>query len=190
MGPERRTGGCRTNVIAATAAMWVFAALLGVAGVRKVMAPAATAAALHGARLPSDHRLVRLLGAAEIAIGGAAILAGDTLFVGLLGVTYAAFALFAYRQSRAGQGCGCFGEADAPATNLPVAINIAGALLAGVAALRPADSLLGVLGPDVPTAAATVALIALGTVALRLALTALPELAAAAALDSGERTAA
>lgn len=168
-------------MIAVTAATWVFAAVLVVAGVRKLTAPGATAAALHGARLPSDRRLVRLLGAGEIVVGGAAMLAGGTLWVGLLGLTYAAFALFAYRQSRAGQGCGCFGEADAPATGLHVAVNVAGALLAGIAAWQPADSLLGVLGPDVLTAAATVTLIGLGTVVLRLALTALPELAAAVA---------
>ena len=166
-------------MIAATAAMWVFAAVLIVAGARKATAPAATAAALHGARLPSDQRLVRLLGAGEIALGGGAMLAGGTLFVGLLGLTYAAFALFTYRQSRAGQGCGCFGEADAPATNLHVAVNVVGAVLAGVAAWRPADSLLGVLGPEVLPAMTTLALLVIATVALRLVLTALPELAAA-----------
>ena len=171
-------------MIAATAAMWVFAAVLIVAGARKLTAPEATAAALHGARLPSDRRLVRVLGAGEIAIGAAAMLAGDTLFAGLLGLTYSAFALFAYRQSRAGQGCGCFGEADAPATTLHVAVNVVGAVLAGVAAWRPADSLLGGLGPEVLPAVATVALIVLGAVALRLVLTALPDLAAAVAAST------
>ena len=168
-------------MIAATAAMWVFAAVLVVAGARKLTAPAATAAALHGARLPSDRRLVRTLGAGEIALGGAAMLAGGTLFVGVLGLAYAAFALFTYRQSRAGQGCGCFGEADAPATSLHVAVNVVGALVAGIAAWRPADSLLGVLGPEMVPAVATVALIITGAIALRLVLTALPELAAAVA---------
>ena len=176
-------------VTAATVATWVFAAVLVVAGARKLVAPAATAAALHGARLPSNQWLVRLLGLAEMAIGATAMLAGGVLGTGLLGLTYAAFAVFTVRQSRAGQGCGCFGEADAPATNLHVALNVVGAGLAGLATLWPSDSLLAVLGPEVLPALTTMALLIVGTIALQLALTALPELAAAVALDAqGEQS--
>ncbi len=171
---------------AATAATWVFAALLALAGVRKVTDPSATGAALQGARLPSDHRLVRLLGAGEIVVAALMLARGGTVVAALVAVAYAAFAAFAFRQSRRGAGCGCFGEANAPATSLHVGINVAGALLAAVAALQPGPSLTTFLSTDAVVAVVAVILLATATAALRLALTALPELAAAVALVAPE----
>ena len=171
-------------MIAATATTWVFAVLLAIAGVRKLVSPAATGAALQGARLPSDHRLVRLLGAGEVVLAAAVLGWGGARALAALGLAYAAFAVFAERQRRQGAGCGCFGEADAPATRLHVALDAIGAAVAIAAAVRPAPSLLETLGGDAWHAALAVALLGLGAVALRLALTALPELAAAAALST------
>lgn len=177
-------------MIAATAAMWVFAALLATAGIRKLLSPAATGAALQGARLPSDHRLVRVLGAGEVLLAVAVLVFGGPVTALLLAVVYAAFAVFADRQRRRGAGCGCFGETNAPATRLHVGIDAAGALAALVAAAWPAPSLTTTLGGDAGQAVLVVVLLTLATIGLQLALTALPELAAAAALDSAERTAA
>lgn len=176
-------------MIAATAASWVFAALLAIAGVRKVVSPAATGAALQGARLPSDHRLVRLLGAGELLVAGAVPAWGGAPALLLLGLAYGAFAIFAERQRLRGAGCGCFGESDAPATRLHVAIDAVGAIVAVAAAARPGPSLIATLGGDIMTAALALLLLGLGAVALQLALTALPELAAAAALTTDRDTA-
>lgn len=167
----------------AVAGTWIFAVLLAVAGARKIAAPAATGAALQGARLPSDHRLVRLLGAGEVALATVVLGVGGAVPAAALALAYAAFAAFAYRQSRRGAGCGCFGDADAPATSLHVVLDAAGAMAAAVAAAGSAPSLVaGVARTDVVTAMMTLALLGLGAVVVALALTALPDLAVAAAL--------
>ena len=164
---------------AVTAATWVFAVLLAVAGAAKVVDPAATSAALQGARLVSDRRLVRLLGVGEIALAMAVLALGGLLPAVLLAVAYAVFAAFAYRQSRQGEGCGCFGVSDAPATRLHVLINVVGAVAAGAAALRRAPSLVATLRGDVFEAVLIAVVLLLAAAALRLVLTALPELAVA-----------
>ena len=171
---------------AATAVTWVFAGLLVLAGARKVTAPAATGAALQGARLPSDHRLVRMLGVGEIALGLSVLTLGGAAPAALLALAYATFAAFAQRQSARGAGCGCFGETNAPATGLHVGIDAAGAAVAAVAAWRPGPSLPAFISDDVVTGAVGMALLVTGVAVLRLALTALPELAAATALHAEE----
>src|SRR5688572_3213270 len=100
----------------------MFAALLLIAGVAKIIKPAATGAALQGARLPSDRRLVRVLGLGEVALGVTVLLVGGWLPAVLLAAAYGTFAAFTAYQSRRGAGCGCFGDATAPATNLHVGV--------------------------------------------------------------------
>lgn len=172
---------------AATAATWVFAALLALAGARKVTDPAATSAALQGARLPSDARLVRVLGMGEIVLGGVVLGVGGALPAALLALAYLAFAVFAQRQSARGTGCGCFGESNAPATSLHVGIDGVGAAVAAIAAWRPGPSLPAYVSDDVVTGAVALLLLAIAVAVVRLALTALPELAAATALATEER---
>jgi uncharacterized membrane protein YphA (DoxX/SURF4 family) len=174
---------------AATAATWVFAALLALAGARKITAPDATTAALQGARLPSDRRLVRLLGAGEVVAGAAVLGVGGTVPAAVVALAYATFTVFAYRQSRRGAGCGCFGETNAPATGMHVGIDAAGAGAAALAAWRPGPSLVAFAGADLADAIVAVLLLVTATAALRLALTALPELAAAVDLVAPEEAA-
>jgi hypothetical protein len=176
-------------VIAATAGSWAFAGLLALAGASKIGNPAATGAALQGARLPSNAALVRLLGAGEIVLAIAVLGVGGTVPLAGLALAYAAFAVFAQRQSSRGAGCGCFGEQDAPATGLHVAIDAAGALVAATAAIWPAPSLLAVAGADLLPAVLAVGLLITAVAALRLALVALPELAVATALVAPEENA-
>ena len=170
---------------AATAATWMFAVLLGTAGFTKLLRPAATGAALEGARLPSNHGLVRLLGAGEVLLAGAVLLVGGAVPAAGLAAAYAAFAGFTAYQARRGAGCGCFGDATAPATSVHVAIDVAGAVLAAVAALGTAPS-LSTLVTDPVLGAVTLLGVVIGAQLLRLALTALPELAAAVALHRTE----
>ena len=172
---------------AATAPTWMFAALLLIAGVAKIAKPAATGAALQGARLPSDARLVRLLGLGEVGLAVAVLFVGGWLPAALLAAAYAAFAGFTAYQSRRGAGCGCFGDATAPATNLHVGVDVAGAVASIGAALVGAPSLpAAVSGVQLALAIAGVAL---GAELLRLLLTAVPELASALALHRAEGSA-
>lgn len=173
---------------AVTALTWVFALLLAAAGAQKLTSPAATGAALQVAKLPSDTRLVRLLGVYEVALAAAVLLLGGVVPAVLLTVTYAAFAGFAWRQSRRGEGCGCFGEAAAPTTSVHVAINVVAALAAAAAAAGAAEAVTA-LGQDALTVLAGAALLLTATALLRLTLTALPELTAAQALLTAERDA-
>lgn len=169
----------------ALAATWVFAVLLAVAGLRKVVSPAATRAALQGARLPSDHRLVRLLGAGEVLLAAAVLAVGGAIPSIVLALVYAAFAVFAHLQSRRGAGCGCFGDSETPATSLHVVLNAVGAVAGGVAAAGAAPTLAAALRGAGPVEwAITLAAVALGAVTVSLAYTALPELAVAAALGA------
>lgn len=173
---------------AVTAITWVFALLLAAAGAQKVLQPAATGAALQVAKLPSDTRLVRLLGVMEVLLAAAVLLLGGTIPAVLLATTYAAFAVFAYRQSRRGEGCGCFGEAQTPTTPTHVVLNVVAAVTATVAAVQPAAP-LAALGDDPLLLVVALALLLTATTLLRLALTALPELAAVRALVTAEHEA-
>ena len=170
---------------AVTAITWVFALLLAAAGAQKLTSPAATGAALQVAKLPSDARLVRVLGLYELGLAAAVLLLGGMIPAAFLAGTYAAFAAFAWRQSRRGEGCGCFGEAEAPTTTVHVVVNLVAAVVAVAAAAAPARPLALFDGGPI-TAVAGVALLVTATALLRLTLTALPELTAAQALLTAE----
>lgn len=170
---------------AVTAITWVFALLLAAAGAQKLTNPAATGAALQTARLPSNTGLVRLLGGYELTLAGAVLLLGDTVPALLLALTYGAFAGFAARQSRRGEGCGCFGEADTPTTSVHIVVNAAATVTAVVAAWSPADPLPALRGEPVLLIAGVVLLVT-ATALLRLTLTALPDLTAAQGLFAAE----
>ena len=173
---------------AVTAITWVFALLLAAAGAQKLSSPAATGAALQVAKLPSDTRLVRVLGLYEVALACAVLLFGGAIPAALLAATYGAFAAFAWRQSRRGEGCGCFGEAEAPTTAVHVAVN-AVAAVAGLAAALGQVRPLPEPGGDALTWVGVAILLATATALLRLTLTALPDLTAAQALLTAERDA-
>jgi len=94
------------------------AGLLVVAGVLKLLRPAATVQALRTQSLPSSTALVRLLGAVELAVSGAA-LAGLPVGAAALAAAYAAFTGFvalALLRGRPLTSCGCFAEPDLPPT--------------------------------------------------------------------------
>lgn len=111
-----------------TAVAWVAAAVLVVAGAAKVRTPGATSRALRLAGLPDDERLVRLLGAGEVALGLAALLAVPFATLGV-GAAYVAFTVFAVRQRRdPAADCGCFGTDATPLTRLHVVVDVALAL--------------------------------------------------------------
>ena len=93
--------------------LWVFAALLVVAGAAKVAAPAATVGALRSTNLPSSRQLVQALGAVEVAVGVYAIVFGDRVAGLAILLFYAAFTAFvtnALVQDLPVASCGCFGN--------------------------------------------------------------------------------
>jgi hypothetical protein len=107
--------------------------LLAVGGVQKIRLPRHTANALAAVGLPHSAPFVRGFGAAEVAVAGGALTVGHPAFAFLVGVSYLAFAAFvlvALARGGAVATCGCFGEADTPATPLHVALDLAAAVVA------------------------------------------------------------
>lgn len=113
------------------------AVLLAVGGAPKLVRPASTAGALDSLRLPASPVLVRLLGAAELAIAAAALVTGSRLSAVLLATAYAGFAAFvALALARPGllKSCGCFGRPDTPPTVAHLVVNVAAAAVAAAVA--------------------------------------------------------
>lgn len=91
------------------------AALLVLAGARKLVAPAGAASALGVLGMPAPATLARALALAEIAIGAFAIVRPSVLSAALCACAYAIFAAALLRLRRVAPGvdCGCFGSAAA-----------------------------------------------------------------------------
>jgi hypothetical protein len=141
--------------------------LLVVAGAAKLRWPASTQAVLTatGARIPSPA--IRLLAAAEIAIGASAAVRPSAATAALVAVLYGAFAIFALTAMRsAGQvPCGCFGAGLTRVGPVHVALNVAGCATAVAAAVASPPGIRWILGLDFLTAIA----LGLGTAAAVLA---------------------
>jgi hypothetical protein len=130
------------------------AIVLAAGGAAKAVRPAGTARALRRLRVPASPAVVRTGGAAEMAVGGAALVAGGRWPAVLVLVSYAAFTAVVAVAARRGSplsSCGCFGEVDAPPTNLHAVLNAAFAALAAAAVARAGAV------PSVVTAAGHVA---------------------------------
>ncbi|NAZ78376.1 hypothetical protein GTQ99_23635, partial [Kineococcus sp. T13] len=115
-------------------------ALLAVAGWGKLRRPAATVQALRTQGLPVPAALVRLLGAAELALALAAV-AGPPQAAWAVAAAYTAFSgfvLLALLRGRPLSSCGCFGEPDLPPTAAHLGVTAAAALVAVLTALAPA----------------------------------------------------
>ena len=161
-------------------------ALLGLAGVFKLLRPPTTQATLLSVGLPGSKRLVQAIGAAEVAIGASALLGvhGSALLVLAAYLSFAGFVGLAIRRGLTLASCGCFGHPDAPPTVTHLAVNLGAAVVAGVAASVPLPGLMAVLGEQPAGGLPLVFLMALTTYLLYLALTALPTALAATRLGS------
>jgi hypothetical protein len=165
-------------VEALTPPLLIAAALLVVAGVPKVLRPAATARALAGVGLPGRSSLVRLLGAAEVAIGTAAIAAGGPLPALAVGTAYLGFAAFvAIAMGRGGASCGCLGGDETPPTAVHLVLDATAAAVALLAATASPVSLPALLGSQPAGGLPMLGLMTLGTWFAYLALSLLPRLA-------------
>jgi hypothetical protein len=114
------------------------AILLAVGGAPKLVRPGSTAGALASLRLPASPRLVRFLGAAEVAIAVWALLTGARLAAVAMALAYAGFAVFvgvALALPGLVRSCGCFGRPDTPPTTTHLVVNIAAAGVAAAVAI-------------------------------------------------------
>lgn len=176
-----------TSVIAPLVS--VLAAVLVVAGLGKLRAPAAAADALRAAGLPSGALGARLAGVAEVAVGALALALPSRPALGAMAAVYAILACFAVRLLHTAgpvASCGCFGT-DAPPSRLHAGFDVAAAAIAALAVASPP--------PGLPELAAQAPLAGVGLVAgcaasayaVTLILTHLPQ--AALAYRPGSRAA-
>lgn len=163
---------------AITAATWIGAGVLLVAGWSKLTRPDATSHALSLADLPDDRIVVRTLGVAELGVGTLVLTVGGAFFTAMQAVMYAAFAVFTARQlSRPAASCGCFGQHDAPLSRLHVAVDVALAAASAAAAVTATPGIVPIgIGPATLLAAL---LVVSGVAAVRTLLVDVPVLAAA-----------
>jgi uncharacterized protein YjeT (DUF2065 family) len=91
----------------------VVSLVLIAAGVAKALRPAPARQALGSIGLTVRADLIRVLGAAEVALGVSAAWCGGPVPAALVALAYAGFLLISRRLSRgsADAGCGCFGSA-------------------------------------------------------------------------------
>jgi len=186
----------------AGASVWIgpFAAasgLLAGAGALKAARPHATARALKDMGLPGRLSLVaglvRVGGAAEAVVGGAALLAGASA-LRLLAITvaasyvgFAAVVAFALAKGTAVSSCGCFGATDTPPTVAHVVVDVGAALTAVAVAMGPGGGLPGVLARQPLAGIPLVLLLVVACYLAWLALTALPRAGARAVTALGGR---
>ena len=186
----------------AGASVWIgpFAAAAGLlagAGALKAARPHATARALKDMGLPGRLSLVaglvRVGGAAEAVVGGAALLAGASA-LRLLAITvaasyvgFAAVVAFALAKGTAVSSCGCFGATDTPPTVAHVVVDVGAALTAVAVAMGPGGGLPGVLARQPLAGIPLVLLLVVACYLAWLALTALPRAGARAVTASEGR---
>jgi hypothetical protein len=111
--------------------------ILVVAGVEKARRPRPTAQALYAAGLPGSQAGVRALGAAEIVIGGAALIRPapwSAAAVAMLYLVFAGVVTFLLVARPGAASCGCTGSRETPPSWLHVGMNLAASCIAvGVA---------------------------------------------------------
>lgn len=131
------------------APLWVFAALMVVAGAAKVVTPSPTMGAITASGFTVGRRHIQVLGITEVAVGVYTIIGGDVAGATAMLVFYVGFTLFvvnALVRDLPVASCGCFGQEDTPPTWIHVAITLLGAGT-GIAALisppGPVDTIVG-----------------------------------------------
>jgi hypothetical protein len=99
-----------------TAPFLVAASVLCIAGAAKLRSPAEAARALAALGLPARLALVRTLAVGELSLGVWCALDPVHVAAGAMACLYAIFAGAALLLARRHSSCGCFGEAQAPAS--------------------------------------------------------------------------
>jgi hypothetical protein len=163
---------------ALTAPFTVAALVLALGGALKAWAPQGTAGALRGLGLPHHTWLVRAGGAAELALGTAAVVTGDRLLAALIALSYAAFVAFVVLALRADaplSSCGCLGKLETPPHLVHVVLDATAFAAAAAVAIVGGDPLVDVLGDQPLGAVPYVALVTVAVAAVVTAMVSLPQ---------------
>jgi hypothetical protein len=137
--------------------------------------------------VPLPALAVRGVGAAEVALGLVALLAGGRVAALAVAVAYAAFAAVAWRLRGGEIGCGCFGAASTtPPGRLHVAVDLAAVVVAVLAVLDAVPGHVDAWHRLPGLGVAHALLVVVGVVATLGLLTVLPD--ARAAADGQVRT--
>lgn len=149
--------------------------ILGLGGVAKLVAPRPARQALRAVGVPAPIAAVRTLGLAEVTLACAAGFSGGRFLPIAVGMAYVAFAAFVVLMLRTATGtsCGCFGTSATPPSLLHVVVNLASAAVAFAAIGMP--SITDVVADQPAGGVPFLALVIIGTYALFLLLTVLPE---------------
>ena len=137
-----------------TAPLAVAALVLVIAGIAKLRAPAPAAGALRELGVPAAAPAIRALAAGEIALGVWALATPTSIAALALACCYAAFSVISWLLAGRRAACGCFGEADFPASRAQALLSAVLAVACAAAALWPPHGLL-----DRPTGQAVVLVI-------------------------------
>ena len=126
---------------------WVVALVLVVAGVGKLVDPARTGGAMAALGLPAPRFGARVVGAWEVVLGGAALMAPrggvGTIVAALVAATYLVLALVVAVAIRRGLAdCGCIGVRASAPSSLHVALNVGSALVAATVSVFGAADLV------------------------------------------------
>jgi hypothetical protein len=165
----------------------VVAAVLVVAAVAKLVAPAAAAEVMTTLRLPASAGVVRVLGALELVVGGAAFIVGGRVAAGGVAVVFTAFtAVTVVLVARASDtSCGCFGALSSPVGRIHVVTNAGAALVALAGFVWPVPGLVADHGRLPAAGVAHGVLVAAGAVLVVAVLGPLRSVAGAARSAAG-----
>jgi hypothetical protein len=173
--------------------------LLVLTGLQKLLAPGPAAGALRSVGLGVPRSVVRVGGAAEMAIGAGALASGRPLFTALAALCYMVFAAFiamaittARRRPEQVSSCGCFGGLskdvdETPPTGAHLVFDVAAALVCLSATVWPTAGVLTAVRHRPLAGMTLVALAALGCWLSAVLLTVAPQTAAAAAIARASR---
>lgn len=167
----------------------IAAAVLALAGVRKLMDPGSTQGALREMGLPWRGPVVPVMAVAEILSGSWALIDGSRASAAVLFLWYAAFTVFvlvALRRDTPLSSCGCIGRPDTPPTMAHVVVDVVFALVALGVAVDPYGPAEQVLGDQPWSAIPFLLWFAVGVYVVYLVLAVLPiTLGAAASVRPG-----
>ncbi|MGZ0229266.1 MAG: MauE/DoxX family redox-associated membrane protein [Acidimicrobiales bacterium] len=151
--------------------------VLALAGATKIINPLPTAQALRGSGLPSTRVLVRVLGAAELALAVMGLTTDFVLAAVGVGVMYVGFAGFIVLalSKDSGISCGCFGASSAEPTWGHVVLNVAAAGAALASATVGPQALSDTLTDQPAYGLPFVGLALIGAVIMIALFTVLPE---------------
>lgn len=154
----------------------IAAALLVVTGLAKLRSPRGAAAALASAGLPSRPALVRALGALEVGVGAAALLAPRPLApaVAALYVGFAAFLGYVAARRIPLADCGCLGERESPPSRFHLGLDLLAAASAVAVVLTPVGATWVFLAEQPWAGVPLLMLVAVGVFAVHVAMAYLP----------------